>query len=89
MIILIISMLSNSFTFYKPQKNLKKEIISSIIHTQYQSLINHESNHFVHKNIGEPIWFNTSGNVNQANTICIDGSKQSFTIMLHTGRIHE
>lgn len=73
----------------QPKTNNKKEIISDIIHAQYISFLNHERVDFNHPKIYKSIWFNMSGNINQANTIEIEGSNHKFTIMLHTGRIRE
>jgi hypothetical protein len=44
---------------------------------------------FNHELVDDAIWFNMNGNVNMANTIYMNDSNQTFTIMLFTGRIHE
>lgn len=89
MILIIISICSQIFTIQKINMNDKKEIISGITHSQFQSFINYEKTEYNHPKVSKKVWFNMSGNVNQANTITIEGSKQSFTIMLHTGRIRD
>lgn len=88
-ILLIISLFSSIFIINKPKVQYKKEIISSIINTQFKSYLNHEKLQFEHNLVNESISFNMNGNINMANTIYINGSNQSFTIMLFTGRIHE
>lgn len=88
-ILLIISLFSSVFIINKPKVQYKKEIISSIINTQFNAYLNHEKLEFEHDLVNESIWFNMTGNINMANTVHINGSNQSFTIMLYTGRIHE
>ena len=89
LILFIISSIGSIFNLYKPIINRRKEIISGIIHTQFLSIRDHDRYDFSHNLVNDTIWFNMSGNVNQANTIRINNSKSSFTIMLHTVRIHD
>lgn len=88
-VFIIISIFSSIFYLNIPKLNQKDEVISSIIHTQYNSFLYHNKTTFNHELIDETIWFNMNGNVNRANTIHINNSNQTFTIMLFTGRIHE
>lgn len=88
-ILFLIFTIGSIYSKFKPIVLMKNEIISEIIYTQFLSFQNHERNDFSHPLINESIWFNMSGNINQANTIRIKNSHASFTIMLHTGRIHE
>lgn len=89
LVLIIISSFTSIFYFKFPVLNRKNEVISSIIHTQYISLVNHERMDFKHELVDDAIWFNMNGNVNMANTIYMNDSNQTFTIMLFTGRIHE
>lgn len=88
-ILLLLSLIGTIYSTNKPVLLRKNEIISEIIHTQFLSYQYHERYDFTHPIIKDLIWFNRSGNVNQANTIQIENTNESFTIMLHTGRIHE
>jgi hypothetical protein len=88
-ILFIITSLSSIFLFKKPYISKKDEIVSLIIHSQFYAIQQHERIDIEHSLIEDVIWFNMSGNVNEANTIEIIGSNEAFTIMLHTGRIRE
>lgn len=88
-VLTVISLFSSVFIFNKPILLRKNEVISSIINSQYKSLLNHTRIDFDHSLVNDYIWFNMNGSVNKANTIRINGSNQFFTIMLFTGRIHE
>lgn len=88
-VLIIICVFSTIFNINIPKLNQKDEIISSIIHTQFISFLTHNRTDFKHNLVDENIWFNMNGNINQANTIHINDSNQTFTIMLFTGRIHE
>jgi len=88
-ILLILSSLSSIFFINKPYISKKDEIISYIIHSQFYAMKHHERIDIDHQLVQDKIWFNMSGNVNEANTIEINGTNEVFTIMLHTGRIRE
>lgn len=88
-VLIIISSIGMIYTDYKVNIQMKNTIISEIIFTQYQSFFYHNRYDFNHDLVNQSIWFNSNGNVNQANTINILNSNQYFTIMLYTGRIHE
>lgn len=88
-VLFLISCIGSIYSTFKPVILKKDEIISEIIHTQFRSYQYHKRYDFIHPLINDLIWFNMSGNINQANTIQIENTNESFTIMLHTGRIHE
>jgi len=89
-LILLVASLLTSIYFYRFPKIInKEEVISSIIHTQFKSLLIHDKVEFQHDLIDETISFNMNGSINKANTIKMKNSNLSFTIMLFTGRIHE
>lgn len=88
-VLFLISSIGLIYSTFKPVILKKDEIISEIIHTQFLSFQYHERYDFTHPFINDLIWFNMSGNVNQANTIQIENTNEWFTIMLYTGRIHE
>jgi len=88
-ILFILSSIGSIFTFNKPYLSKKDEIVSNIIHAQFNAFQYHIRTDINDPLIQDTIWFNMSGNVNEANTVEIIGTNESFTIMLHTGRIHE
>jgi len=87
-ILFVLTSIGSIFTLHKPYLSKKDEIISNIIHAQFIAFQQHVRMDISHPLVGDTIWFNMSGNVNEANTVDILGTKESFTIMLHTGRIH-
>lgn len=89
LVLFILTSLGSIFVFKKPYSPKKDEIISYILHSQFKAFKNHERVDINHPFIQDTIWFNMSGNVNEANTIEIIGTNEVFTIMLHTGRIRE
>lgn len=88
-ILLVLTSIGSIFKLHKPYLSRKDEIISNIIHAQFIAFQQHVRMDINHPLVEDTIWFNMSGNVNEANTIDILGTNESFTIMLHTGRIHE
>lgn len=88
-LLFILSSLSSIYLVKRPYISKKDEIISYIIHSQFYATKHHERIDIDHKLIQDTIWFNMSGNVNEANTIEIIGTNEVFAIMLHTGRIRE
>lgn len=88
-VLIIISSIGMIYSDYKVSIQMKNTIISEIIFTQYQAFLYHTRYDFNHDLVNQSIWFNSNGNVNQANTINILNSNQFFTIMLYTGRIHD
>jgi isocitrate dehydrogenase kinase/phosphatase len=89
LILFILLTINSIFLIPKHIYSRKDEIISQLINAQFKAIKQHERVDINHPLIQEEIWFNMSGNVNEANTVEIIGSNDKFTIMLFTGRIHE
>ncbi len=89
LILFIVTSISSIFVLKKPYISKKDEIISYIINEQFHAFEYHKRVDIDHHLIQDTIWFNMSGNVNEANTVEIYGSNEAFKIMLHTGRIRE